>query len=388
MKKVVISIVVILVFLIGTSVYINSQNVVEEGVVEEVNVRRDNITIELIADGNMTIPVYEQYFELEGYVDSINVEVGDLVNVGDLIANLKKDDLELDVRQKELMLESQKIEVNDTLKNNNYLMDSQKTKIRESEIQIMGLTEDIRIMETYPEIYPLQDLKDAKKDLEIAEKELDDLKSYLGVLSVNNVAQNSINVQKAEVDLSISINKLNKATLVSQFDGMIIELNAERNSHVNDNEAFVKIAQMNNPILKSYVSELDIYQVEIGQKVYVELESDIGIQHEGVVKFINPIPLIDSNGIVSYEVEILMIEKVTGMMDGMTALVKYVLKERINVLMIPNNTVHVINGEQWVNLKKDSGIEPVKIITGLTDGLQVEVIEGLHEKDVLIVESK
>jgi len=386
-KKASIVIFLIVSILIGFTLYSNSINKEPEEQIEEIAVRKGDLVIEMVADGNVTIPQYEQYFETEGILEDVYLKVGDSVQVDDVIAMLKNDDLELEVLQKELALESDKIQVNDTARNNAYLVDLQNVKINELQIQTADALEDIRIMKTYPDMYPLQELKDREKDLEIDESEIANLNAYISVLRSNDIDKNNVMVEQADVDLKIALNKLEKTTLKSEFDGTIVGIQSEKGSKVNDNEAFVTIAQEELPLVISYVSELDIYQVERNQKVYVELESDLGMQYEGVVNFINPIPKVDSNGIVSYEVEIQLINNPPNLMEGMTVLIKYVLKERLDVLIIPNNTVRIVSGEQFVDVKRDESVEAVKILTGLTDGMQVEVIKGLEQKEILIIQS-
>lgn len=386
-KKASIAIILIVGILIGFTLYSKSTNKEPEKVIEETSVGKGDIIIEMVADGNVSMPQYVQYFETDGILGDLYFEVGDVVKAGDVVAMLKNEDLKLEVRQRELSLESDKIQVSDTARDNAYLVDLQNVKIIELKIQIEDAQDDIDIMSMYPDLYPLKDRKDREKDLELAKRELTNVNDYISVLRSNDTDKNNMMVAQADVELKIALNKLEKTILISEFDGIVVGIQSEKGSKVSDNEAFVTIAQEEHPLVISHVSELDIYQVEKGQKVYVELESDLGMQYEGMVSFINPIPKVDSNGIVSYEVEIDLLNKPASFMEGMTVLIKYVLKERLSVLIIPNNTVRIVNGEQFVDVKRDESIEAIKIFTGLTDGMQVEVLKGLEEKDVLIIQS-
>lgn len=387
-KKIGIGVLLLLLLLALGFVYSDSDQTEEIEKTEEITVREGSLLIDMMADGNVEIPKFIQYFETSGIIEKINFEVGNTVSANDVIATLKSDDLRLEIQQKKLTLDAEKIKASDNTKNNSYDIDLQMQKIKEAKKNVEDLNEDINIMSLSPEMYPLQDLKESKKNLEIANSELDNLINYVELIRTNDVDSNDISVKQAEIELSIANNEFDKTSLVSMYDGVVIGIQLEVGTKVDENDEFAIIASDSAPIITSYVSELDIFNIEVGQKVYVEFESDLGMQFDSKVKFINPIPRIDTNGIVSYEVVVEMLEYPDSTLDGMTALIRFVLKERINVLIIPNNAVRIVNGDQIVDVKKGDIIESFKIMTGLTDGLNVEVISGLEKKDILIVSSK
>ena len=66
-----------------------------------------------------------------------------------------------------------------------------------------------------------------------------------------------------------------------------------------------------------------------------------------------------------------------------------VTKEEKEVLYIPNRAVTRENEKSYVKIKDTNGnIRKVSVSTGFSDGINVEILEGLLEGDTILVESK
>ena len=69
---------------------------------------------------------------------------------------------------------------------------------------------------------------------------------------------------------------------------------------------------------------------------------------------------------------------------GYSATASVKIRERKGVLVIPERLVHTENGVSTVEIKKGDEIVKKTIKTGLSDGLQIEVIEGLKEGSQIV----
>jgi HlyD family secretion protein len=59
------------------------------------------------------------------------------------------------------------------------------------------------------------------------------------------------------------------------------------------------------------------------------------------------------------------------------------------VLIVSNRAVITESGKQYLLIKQEEG-EPLKteVVTGFSDGVSVEVVSGVEEGDVALIESK
>ena len=72
----------------------------------------------------------------------------------------------------------------------------------------------------------------------------------------------------------------------------------------------------------------------------------------------------------------------------MTCDVTFITKETKEVLYVANRAVYREGTKSYVKMKQEDGtIVEREIVTGFSDGVSVEVIEGLSEGDVVLIES-
>jgi multidrug efflux pump subunit AcrA (membrane-fusion protein) len=129
------------------------------------------------------------------------------------------------------------------------------------------------------------------------------------------------------------------------------------------------------------IEEAEINKLSSNQKVYATFDALDELELEGTISFMS-LTSKTSNGIVTYLVRIVIIDKGDNKIrEGMTASVEFVTAEATDVLIIPVASVRNINGEPSVELK-DGEIKTV--VTGFTDGKNVEIISGLNEGDTVI----
>ena len=235
-------------------------------------------------------------------------------------------------------------------------------------------------MNEYPDMYSVNEkgnqeilLNEISSDLTFAKKQLNNLYSEYDVLKDTYIALNED--YEMAMDMKICANQA----------GMILSINTEIGSEVNKNNVFATIGNMDQIYLLSEVSELDMDLIEEGQKVILNFEIDFGEEYLGTVDYISPKGKIDNNGIVTYETKITVDEPLNKVLDGLSGLVEFVIKEKTDVVIIPNSAVEIVEGKQQVEVKTEDGSEIREIVTGFTDGISTEVITGLAEGEILFI---
>ena len=76
-------------------------------------------------------------------------------------------------------------------------------------------------------------------------------------------------------------------------------------------------------------------------------------------------------------------------MKGMTGDITFITKETQEVMYVSNRAVTRDGKKSYVKVKDENGnIKITEVKTGFSDGVNVEIIEGLNVGDVVLIESK
>jgi len=260
---------------------------------------------------------------------------------------------------------------------------------------------------------------DAEKALEKAKTSLERAKldhqksmketqtSYdLALMSYNNdkesdssILNASLNVDDAKSSLTEAQNRLNKVRVYAPSDGKVLNISlkegeaaaAKDNSGLmffgttDVNSNFITLCDVTEVFVKASISEADIDGIKLDQVVDVTIEALGEDSLYGTVYNVSSIPTTDSSGITTYEVTIRLDQYNPNVKDGMNALLNFIKKERNNVLLIPNKSVFIEDGKQYVNVVKSDGTyEKRAVVCGLSNGTQTEVASGLEEGEVVV----
>ena len=197
-------------------------------------------------------------------------------------------------------------------------------------------------------------------------------------------------ISKANRNVGYAQEKLNKLselkknpTLYAQMDGVVTAINYNPGDTVMKDKPVCVIGKLSEITLTVPVSAGDIGNVEIGQKVNIYVDAFAEQKFTG--KVTERLLVANDNG--DYPVSITMDPTDQMILPGMKAFGTIILKEKQDILVISNKAILLENGEQYVNTKNENGeLVKTKIITGFSDGRVSEVISGLSENDVAVVQ--
>lgn len=259
------------------------------------------------------------------------------------------------------------------------------TKTATQENIISGLTTKLELAVKQleqAEINYSNAIKRADNNLILAQKQIDISNASLFTktddVSYSELAPFYANIDNAKKALEESRVKLEDAVLRSPIDWKIVSIEWNIGSFVwGDKEAsFVTITNNNKFYVESFVEELDISRIQNNASVYLTFDALDWVSLKWQVYFISDKSTTDSNGIVTYKVEISFDPKTSWVREWMTTYVEYITNEVKNVKIIPVWAVKPINGKPSVMLENWDWVE---VITWFTDGKMVEVISGLEK---------
>lgn len=225
-------------------------------------------------------------------------------------------------------------------------------------------------------------IKSRELSLEQANRDYNDL---LAPLTQAEKASARSSLTSASVNLEKAQNELKNATILSPIDGEVARLNYKTGDIIVDNSDSDPVAIIiNNDTLfiEVDIEEADINKIKIGQTVYASFDALDDLTLDGEVSFISLTSKTNNNGIVTYLVRIVIIDKEDNQIrEGMTAFVDFVTAEAKDVPIVPVSAVKNVNDAPSV---LNSNEEWVPVTTGFTDGKSVEVIKGLNAGDKIV----
>jgi RND family efflux transporter MFP subunit len=367
----------------------------------EETVTRGDITIGFTGDGEAEIPVINLDFSLSGKIKEIHVKNGDQIQEGQVLAKLDDTEYQNKLRTAELSYNKAVATLEQKEENTRLNLISEKQKLDEAQRQIKQIEIEYLPMLELEDYYSPQEIELKKMSYESAKAAYDlQVEQYNALLNANkDVELERVNVESAQINLEMAKNDLDNTVLKSPVSATVLNLSYKAGESFSppstsgkataDTSHFIVVSDADKIEVVVPVSEMDLPKVEIGQTVEVAFEAHSGETYMGKVTVINALPKIDSNGLVTYDVRIELDGTMGKIKSGMTCTVDFILRQEKNVLIIPNKAVSMVDGKQVVKVKGlDGNLQVKNIKTGLTDGKNVAVTDGLEVGETVVIETK
>lgn len=177
-------------------------------------------------------------------------------------------------------------------------------------------------------------------------------------------------------------------TVRAQYDGVITEVGLEEGDTLKTNDKLVTLYAEDEITMTVSVDEDDMTDIQEGTQANISLTAYPDRIFTGSVTEISDAET-DSSGNVTYKVTVTMTGDVSGFFQGMTGEVTFVTKESAAVLYVSNRAIIREGTKSYVKVRDEDGrIRKQEVITGFSDGANVEILEGLSEGDTALIESK
>ena len=207
------------------------------------------------------------------------------------------------------------------------------------------------------------------------------LNTSLAGANANAVALAENSVKTAQIALDQVKLELAGAQIVAPFDGVVTALNVTP-GEAGGSGAFT-IADLSQMEVVVSMAETDVNQIKEGQGVEITLDAVSDLTLAGTVSQIAPSGT-QSSGVVTYPVTVVLTDADEAARAGMTANLNIILSQRENVLTVPNKYVKTVEGQKMVTVNTNGAQVPVPVEVGLTDDTHTEIVSGLNEGDVVV----
>ena len=212
------------------------------------------------------------------------------------------------------------------------------------------------------------------------------------------VRQKKESVAKAQTNLGY-------ATITSPIDGVVLAKEVEEGQTVaasfNTPTLFTIAQDLTDMRVIADVDEADIGEVKEGERVSFTVDAFPNDTFEGEVTQVRQ-EATTTNNVVTYQVVISAPNKSLKLKPGLTANVTIFTYEKKNVVSVPNKALRFTPTKELVGkaiIKDCKGAKKVwtydgktfkayAVKTGLTDGINTEILEGLSRGQKIVVDIK
>ena len=341
-------------------------------------VERGDVARSVVATGKIQpLAKVQVKSKASGIVKRLDVDYGDRVREGQLLAELDKEQLEAGVREARANLLAAQAALERNL------------------IEAEG--PDLPFLKS-----ALERARQLYADGLIAPSILDDAdKAYqMGInkktAARSNAAMSKAEVEKARATLERFEADLRYATIMSPMDGLVLSRDVEVGDAVSSililgSQAtlIMTLGDVSEVYVLGKVDEADIGKVYLGQEARIVVESFKDKKFEGKVTKISPLG-VEKDNVTIFEVRVSIRNPTGELKVNMSANAEVILEEKKNVLLVPESAV-LYDKDRKPSLevpdpKADKGRRKVAAKLGISNGVKTEVVEGLKEGDKVVLQ--
>lgn len=225
-----------------------------------------------------------------------------------------------------------------------------------------------------------------EKNLVSAEEYDQVRQAYNQAKEERDAAQESLEVIRDGVSKS---NASSSSTLIrSTINGLILDVPVKVGNSVilsntfNDGTTIATVADMRDLIFDGNIDETEVGKLSEGMPVRITVGALEGFVFDAVLEYIAP-KAVEEGGAKRFEIKAsVSIPEGQTVRSGYSANAEIVLQKAEQVITIPESAVEFKNDSTFVYILGDDGAYSRKAITtGISDGINIEVKEGLTTAD-------
>lgn len=354
--KILIGLVILVVFG-GTIVYLYRKSMAKPIVYETTTASKTNIVKKTVATGKI-VPRKEIEIkpQVSGIIAELYVEPGEVVKRGDMIAKVRIIPNMISMNEAESRLNRAKISLDDAKRNYNRQKSLYDNKvIAEAELQRYEV-----------------EMNTASEALEAAENNLQLIREGI----TKKAGQTSNTIIRSTIEGMV-------LTVPVEIGNSVIESNT-----FNDGTTIATVADMGEMIFKGKVDESEVGKLHQGMELILTIGAIDQEKFTAKLEHISP-KGVEENGAIQFEIRAAVeLKNDQFIRAGYSANADIVLEKKDSVLAIQESLLKFSEDTAWVEIETAPQTFEKRIVkTGLSDGLNVEVLSGLTEKDKIKVQN-
>lgn len=177
--------------------------------------------------------------------------------------------------------------------------------------------------------------------------------------------------------------------VIAEYSGVVTEVPLEEGDGVTRNTSLVTLYDASDVTMEITVSEDDYKAIDQDGEVNITYTAYPDVVYNGVISEVSDAAYDSSSGEVYYTITVTVQGDVSGLYEGMTGDVTCVTKETKEVTYVSNRAIFRDGTRSYVKVRDENGnIVEKDVTTGFSDGVNVEITEGLSQGDTVLIESK
>lgn len=286
------------------------------------------------------------------------------------------------------------IESVNTVRDEEDLIETLETDIETTEEEIETLTSEIASLNIQ--------LALAQKELRIGEitagtqKDLR-LFNYENAQEIYDVAvaQGNFETINAQEDYEAAKQKLEEfdsliqeGVISSESAGVITEVGVSAGNTLEQDDSIITLNDYGEATITVSVDEEDMEAAAVGNRVNISFNAFADELFSGAVTEIGDAEINSNTNTTTYSVTVTVTEDMMDLYEGMSAEVTFITEESEEVLYVSKRAILEDGESSYVKVRNVKGkIEKRKVTTGFSDGIYVEIVEGLTEGETVLIES-
>jgi HlyD family secretion protein len=273
------------------------------------------------------------------------------------------------------------------------------------------------LLEIRPDPTPLE-LVEARRNLELQEIQLDNLSRELarqeslknqGLIATQQYemtqrqhSEARLNVRMARERLAllesgriVSGDSRVESVVRSPISGYILEKTAEVGDPVvplstyQEGTVLLTMADMNQLIFRGTVDEIDVGRLREGMRAEIKVGALPDARISGIVSRIS-LKARRAEQATTFPIEIALTDVGDAVLRaGFSANAEVIIESRTDVLIVPERVVSFSGDTAWVTVRPPAGPDERRVIrTGLSDAITIEVVEGLAEGERVLEKTR
>jgi multidrug efflux pump subunit AcrA (membrane-fusion protein) len=333
--------------------------------------------------------------KVSGYLERIDVHIGDIVKQGQVIAQIDRSDFLHKVREIEAKVaqaKAQLAEIETGTRTEELRQAEESVKQAQSRFDNAKLQHE-RIEALYKrEVISKKERDVADMDYTVAEAQLASSQQQLKLLQVG--ARQEVRdatlakLKEMEAILEQERNHLKDTKIVAPFRGEISRKYLDAGAFVSPSSPptpLVNLVHTETLKVVANVLEKDIPLLKPGMKAKIQVDSYPGRVFEGRVEKINSALDLSTR---TLQAEIYIFNSDRSLKPGMFANVEVVLLEKPQTLVIPREAVIEAGSEMSVFVVEGKQAFRKPITLGYEQDRLVEVLKGLNEGDQVVIKGQ
>lgn len=317
------------------------------------------------------------------------VDLGSAVRAGDLLARLETDELQLKVQQAESQLEQVRATLGLEVNEDDSLLDPAKVP---SVVQEKSLWD--AALDNWKRAQALE------QETAISGEELQQRKSAVDVAAARyESALHSVNESVAQLgvrraELGLARQALQDAEVRAPFDGIVEQRFVAPGAYVQVGAPIVMLDKVDPWRFRSSVPEREAASVQLGQEVLVHIEGELDPLKAKVTRISPSVDL--SNRSLTVEASPVAGDAsdavgssappAARLRRGLFAEADMVVDPESRTIAVPRIAVREFAGVEKVWRIDNGSAVDQRVVTGRSTAELIEILEGLAEKDVVVVD--